>query len=61
MREANGGGVPFFAQAVDEGGIVKLINVPGGGGMSRAETDKLEDVAKSFGAKGLAPATAAAR
>ncbi len=60
VREAGGGGVPFFAQAVNEGGIVKLICLPGGGGMSRAETDKLEDVAKSFGAKGLARAKVAA-
>ncbi|WP_373046329.1 aspartate--tRNA ligase [Vulgatibacter sp.] len=60
VRGANGGGVPFFAQAVGEGGIVKLLSIPGGGGMSRAEIDKLEDVAKSFGAKGLARAKVAA-
>lgn len=56
VREANGGGIPFFAQAVEAGGIVKLLRLPGGGGMSRSELDKLEDVAKSFGAKGLARA-----
>lgn len=56
VKEANGGGIAFFAQAVSEGGIVKLINLPGGGGMSRTEIDKLEDVAKSFGARGLARA-----
>jgi aspartyl-tRNA synthetase len=57
---ADGGGVPFFAEAVEAGGIVKLINLPGGGGMSRAEIDKLEDVAKSIGARGLARAKVAA-
>lgn len=60
VREANGGGVPMFAQAVAEGGIVKLLCLPGGGGMSRTEIDKLEDVAKSYGAKGLARAKVAA-
>ena len=60
VREAGGGGVPFFAEAVDAGGIVKLLRLPGGGGMSRTEIDKLEEVAKSFGAKGLARAKIAA-
>lgn len=57
---AGGGGVPFFAEAVQTGGIVKLLRLPGGGGMSRTEIDKLEEVAKSFGAKGLARAKVAA-
>src|SRR5690606_3689305 len=56
VREAKGGGITFFAEAVEAGGIVKLLNLPGGGGMSRTEIDKLEDVAKSFGARGLARA-----
>ena len=60
VREANGGGVPFFAEAVAAGGIVKLLRLPGGGGMSRTEIDKLEEIAKSFGAKGLARAKVAA-
>lgn len=60
VREAKGGGVPFFAQALEDGGIVKVLRLPGGGGMSRTEIDKLEDVAKSFGAKGLARARIAA-
>ncbi|HEY0839931.1 MAG TPA: aspartate--tRNA ligase [Vulgatibacter sp.] len=59
VRDANGGGVPFFAEAVDSGGIVKVLRLPGGGGMSRTEIDKLEEVAKSFGAKGLARAKVA--
>ncbi|HLV60570.1 MAG TPA: aspartate--tRNA ligase [Fredinandcohnia sp.] len=56
VKETNGGGIGFLGQAVQEGGIVKLIRLPQGGGMSRAELDKLEDVAKSFGARGLARA-----
>ncbi|MBI5547143.1 MAG: aspartate--tRNA ligase, partial [Deltaproteobacteria bacterium] len=60
VREAGGGGVPLFAQAVEAKGIVKALNLPGGGGMSRTEIDKLEDVAKSFGARGLARAKVAA-
>lgn len=56
VKEAAGGGVPVFAEAVAAGGIVKLLRLPGGGGMSRSELDKLEDVAKSFGARGLARA-----
>ncbi|HWV37678.1 MAG TPA: aspartate--tRNA ligase [Vulgatibacter sp.] len=60
VREAGGGGVPLFAEAVGKGGIVKLLRLPGGGGMSRTEIDKLEDVARSFGARGLARAKVAA-
>ncbi len=56
VREAGGGGVPFFAEAIAAGGIVKVLRLPKGGGMSRTEIDKLEDVAKSFGATGLARA-----
>ena len=48
--------VPLFASAVAEGGIVKGLKLPAGGGLSRAELDGLEEVAKSFGARGLARA-----
>ena len=50
------GSVPLFASAVAEGGIVKGLKLPAGGGLSRAELDGLEEVAKSFGARGLARA-----
>jgi aspartyl-tRNA synthetase len=50
------GSIGMFSQAVDQGGIVKCLNLPGGGGMSRTELDGLEEVAKSFGAHGLARA-----
>ncbi len=40
--------------AVDSGGKVKVINVPGGAALSRKQIDGLTDEAKKFGAKGLA-------
>jgi len=43
-----------FKNTVEKGGVVKGINVKGGGKFSRAELDKLEDLAKKLGAKGLA-------
>ncbi len=43
-----------FTGAVDAGGVVRCIAVPGGGEMTRKETDALADWAKGFGAKGLA-------
>jgi aspartyl-tRNA synthetase len=43
-----------FTGAMAAGGIVKAIRVPGGGAMTRKETDSLAEWAKGFGAKGLA-------
>ncbi|MEX2215099.1 MAG: aspartate--tRNA ligase [Phycisphaeraceae bacterium] len=43
-----------FKDAVAKGGCVKVICVPGGGAMTRKETDGLAEWAKGFGAKGLA-------
>jgi aspartyl-tRNA synthetase len=43
-----------FTQAIKEGGIVKGINLQGGGGRSRKEIDELVATAQSFGAGGLA-------
>jgi aspartyl-tRNA synthetase len=54
------GSIALFSQAVGQGGIVKCLKLPGGGGMSRTELDGLEEVAKSFGALGLARAKVAA-
>jgi aspartyl-tRNA synthetase len=54
------GSIALFSQAVGQGGIVKCLKLPGGGGMSRTELDGLEEVAKSFGARGLARAKVAA-
>ena len=43
-----------FAGAVEQGGVVKCINVKGGAEFSRNEIDILEAEAKAAGAKGLA-------
>ena len=43
-----------FKSTVEKGGVVKSINIKGGAKFSRAEMDKLEDLAKKLGAKGLA-------
>jgi aspartyl-tRNA synthetase len=50
------GGVPMMYEAVQKKGIVKAMVVPAEKGMSRAESDKLEDFAKQAGAAGLARA-----
>ncbi len=43
-----------FTQVVAQGGIVKALNAKGGGELSRAEIDKLGDIATRYGAKGMA-------
>ena len=50
------GGVPLLLEAVEKGGIVKALVVPAAHPLSRAEADKLEEVAKGSGARGLARA-----
>jgi len=47
-------GFKVFADVVKGGGIVKGMNVKGGGSMSRKEIDDLTEFAKIYGAKGLA-------
>jgi aspartyl-tRNA synthetase len=42
-----------FRSAIDEGGLVKVIRVPGGASMSRKQTDALAEWVKQFGAGGL--------
>lgn len=42
-----------FKGAVEAGGMVKAIRVPGGGSMTRKETDALAEWVKQFGAGGL--------
>lgn len=48
-------GVDFgvFRDTVKKGGIVKSLRIPGGG-LSRAQLDALPDVARPYGAKGVA-------
>ena len=47
-------GFKVFAGTVASGGMVKALVVPGGASLSRKEITKLEDHAKTYGAKGLA-------
>ena len=49
-----GCGFSIFAGAVDKGGIVNCLRVPGGGSFSRKDIDELTEAAKVYGAKGLA-------
>ena len=52
LRES---GCAVFKSAVEAGGSVRLINAKGlAGALTRKEIDKLVDVAKTYGAKGLA-------
>jgi aspartyl-tRNA synthetase len=49
-----GSGFQVFAQAVDHGGEVKAIRVPGGGTLSRKDLDELTEFVRIYGAKGMA-------
>ncbi len=51
---ASGFGV--FRSAVEGGGVIKGIRAPGCAGWSRREVDSLVELARTFGAKGLATA-----
>lgn len=53
VKAHDGGGVPLFKDALDQGGIVKAMRVPAEHKLSRTEIDKLEPEAKGVGAKGL--------
>src|SRR5438477_947192 len=47
-------GFKVFRGAIDAGGVVKAINAKGFAGLTIGQTDDLTEVAKNFGAKGLA-------
>ena len=51
---AGSSGFSVFRSAVEAGGVVRGIRVPGEGHMPRKKIDALTDVAKLFGGKGLA-------
>ena len=46
--------IQCIRNAVQTGGSVRLINVPGGSGMTRKEIDSLAEYIKTYRAKGLA-------
>ena len=46
-------GFKVFDDAIARGGVVRGLNIPGGGSFSRGQFDKLADIAKKNGAKGL--------
>jgi len=43
-----------FRGAVEAGGVVRAVRAPGGASLSRAQIDKLTELAKEHGAKGMA-------
>lgn len=47
-------GFKVFSGTVENGGVVKALCVPGGAKYSRKEIDHFEEIAKIYGAKGLA-------
>ena len=46
-------GFSVFCKAIDQGGVVRCIRVPGGAEMTRKQTDRLADDLKGIGAGGL--------
>jgi aspartyl-tRNA synthetase len=55
-RKHAGGAIPFFKDALDQGGILKAMRVPAAHDLSREATKRLEAEAKGVGAGGLASA-----
>lgn len=54
-EECKNCGFGIFADAVESGGVVKVLNVSQGGeGFTRKDIDELTEAAKIYGAKGLA-------
>jgi len=53
-QEAGSTDFQVFSKAVESGGVVRGLCVPGGASLSRKDIDGCESIAKSFGAKGLA-------
>ncbi len=48
-----GCGFAVFTGAIENGGVVRGLNIKGQGGMPRKKIDKLVETAKTYGAKGL--------
>ena len=47
-------GFKVFRAAVDGGGVVRAVRAPGGASLSRAQIDRLTELAREHGAKGMA-------
>ncbi|MCY3021291.1 MAG: aspartate--tRNA ligase [Planctomycetota bacterium] len=54
VKKHGGGGMKLMKTAVDGGGLVKGLRVPAQYELPRSQIDKLEELAKGMGAKGLA-------
>lgn len=52
--EMSSSGFKVFRQAVERGGVVRALNIPGGGNFSRSEIDALVSKSVELGAGGLA-------
>lgn len=53
-EQASASGFRVFQQAMESGGTVRALRLPGGAALSRKEIDAAEAVAKEYGAKGMA-------
>lgn len=49
-----GSNFKVFTDALEKGGVIKMLRVSGGASFSRSNISELETVAKNYGAKGLA-------
>ncbi len=59
ISKRDGAGVPLFKDTVESQGMIKAMLIPEEHVLSRAELDKLEEVVKSLGGKGLGRAKVA--
>ncbi len=59
IRKLDGGGVPLFKDTIESKGMIKAMVIDSQYVLSRAELDKLEDVVRSLGGKGLGRAKVA--
>ena len=48
-----GSSFPVFRETLEKGGVIKAINVKGGGSFSRKEIEDLTPIVETYGAKGL--------
>src|SRR5262249_40418499 len=53
-EDFQGSSFKLFRSVIDSGGVVKAINAKGFAGITIGQVDELTEIAKTFGAKGLA-------